>query len=114
MRSNKEIVDLIKQLMQQKGLTLSELARRTGVAKSTLSRYLNGSREFPLKLAETFAEPLDTTSEFLLGISAKSKMENESADLVAAHIDDDTPPEEREQIINFIENLKKARSDEKK
>ena len=28
---------------------------------------------------------------------------------IMAHIDDDTPEEERQQIINFIENLKKAR-----
>lgn len=110
MRSNKEIIELIKQLMNQKNLTLSELARRTGIAKSTLSRYLNGSREFPLNLAEAFAGALDTTTEYLLGVVPQGKNENEAAELIATHIDDDTPPEERQQIINFIENLKKSRS----
>ena len=38
---------------------------------------------------------------------------NSAADTIAAHIDDDTPEAEREQIINFIENLKKARNDDK-
>jgi hypothetical protein len=31
---------------------------------------------------------------------------NEVAQTIAAHIDDDTPDDEREQIINFIEKLK--------
>ena len=34
---------------------------------------------------------------------------NSTAETVAAHIDDDTPVEEKQQIINFIVNLKKAR-----
>ena len=45
---------------------------------------------------------------YLTSIHEESEL-NSTAQTIAAHIDDDTPEEERQQIINFIENLKKAR-----
>lgn len=53
--------------------------------------------------------------EYLLGIteynSSASKF-NYTAEVIAAHIDDDTSDTEREQIINFTENLKEIRKQE--
>ena len=34
MRNNAEIIELIKQICNEKGISLSELARKTGMAKS--------------------------------------------------------------------------------
>ena len=83
MRTNEEIISLIKELQNKRGLTLSELARRTDVAKSTLSRYLSGSREFPLNLADKFASVLDVTTPYLLG------MENETTRKQTVELDND-------------------------
>lgn len=106
MRTNEEIIVLIKQLQNKKGLSLSELARRTNVAKSTLSRYLSGSREFPLNLADKFASVLDVTTPFLLG------MENDSSEKQTVELDDDSvimtfdgkpiPDEDRELIKRLL------------
>lgn len=48
MRNNDEIITIIKSAMKEQDMSLSELARRVGVAKSAVSRYLNLTREFPL------------------------------------------------------------------
>lgn len=44
MRTNDEIIDLIKALCEEKDISLSELARRVGQAKSGVSRYFNKTR----------------------------------------------------------------------
>lgn len=67
MRSNEEIITILTELKNKKGLSLSELARRVGIAKSALSRYFNKTREFPLNKVEDFARVLDSTSEYILG-----------------------------------------------
>ena len=69
MRSNSEIVDIIISEKDKKGLSLSELARRTGIAKSAMSRYLNKTRQFPLNKAQDFADVLEISVEYLLGCS---------------------------------------------
>ena len=67
MHSNNEIIDIIISEKDKKGLSLSELARRTGVAKSAMSRYLNKTRNFPLNKAQDFANVLEISVEYLLG-----------------------------------------------
>lgn len=68
MNSNKEVVELVKKLTEEQGMSMSELARRVGTAKSAISRYFNGTREFPLNKVEEFASALHTTPDFLLGM----------------------------------------------
>src|SRR5699024_9206231 len=45
----------------------NELARRVGVAKSAMSRYLNLNREFPLNKVNEFSKALDLSPEYILG-----------------------------------------------
>lgn len=68
MNSNKEVVELVKKLTEEQGMSMSELARRVGTAKSAISRYFKGTREFPLNKVGEFASALDTTPDFLLGM----------------------------------------------
>ena len=69
MKSNSEIVDLIKDLYIEKGMSMSELARQVDMAKSALSRYFNKQREFPLNRISDFARVLNVKPEYLLGIN---------------------------------------------
>lgn len=73
MNSNKEVVELVKKLTEEQGMSMSELARRVGTAKSAISRYFNGTREFPLNKVEDFASALHTTPDFLLGMEYESQ-----------------------------------------
>lgn len=73
MRTNEEIIYLIQEEAKKKGMSMSELARRVGIAKSTMSRYFNKTREFPLNKADDFARIFNITPEFLLGIQKENK-----------------------------------------
>ena len=66
MRNNDEIITIIKTSMKEQNLSLSELARRVGVAKSAVSRYLNLTREFPLNRAEDLQKRLVSAQNIYL------------------------------------------------
>lgn len=68
MRSNEEIIDLLERLKDEKNISISELARRVGMAKSAVSRYFNRTREFPLNRVDDFAKALNVRPEYILGI----------------------------------------------
>lgn len=72
MRTNNEIITLIQNCVNEKSISMSELARRVGIAKSTMSRYFNRTREFPLNRADDFAKALGITPEYLLGINKEN------------------------------------------
>ena len=73
MKNNKEVVEMVKQLTKEQNMSMSELARRVGIAKSAISRYFNGTRELPLNRIEDFARALHTTSHFLLGVEPETQ-----------------------------------------
>lgn len=68
MNNSSEVIKLIKKLREEKGLTVEELAKRVGIAKSTLSRYENGQRSFPINDIGKYADVLDTSIEELLNL----------------------------------------------
>lgn len=68
MNSNREVVELVKKMTAEQNMSMSELARRVGIAKSAISRYFNGTRELPLNRIGDFASALHTTPNFLLGV----------------------------------------------
>ena len=69
MRNNDEIVAYVDNLRKSQNMSLNELARATGLAKSSLSRYFNKTRDFPVNKVHLFAKALHTTSENILGFS---------------------------------------------
>ncbi len=68
MRNADEIIAYIKSLRKKRKMSLDELASKVGIAKSTLSRYENGSREFPINDVHLYAEALGVSTFNILGI----------------------------------------------
>ncbi|MGV3162409.1 XRE family transcriptional regulator [Streptococcus hyovaginalis] len=68
MNNNNDIIQLITERKEELGLSLSELSRQVGMAKSAVSCYLNKTREFPLNRIPQFSRALDLSPETLLGI----------------------------------------------
>lgn len=101
MRNSEEIMKILEQLKREKGLSISEIARRTNMAKSTISRYFNGTREFPVNKVNDFAKVFDVSPEYILGVD-----QNE---VVAAHMDDDLTEEEILKVQAYIAGLKANR-----
>ena len=93
MRSNSEIVDIIVSLYTGKNWSLSEFARRLGFSKSSLSRYFNKNRKFPINKVYKFAEVLGVTSEYILGV-------NESSDDIL-DIYNQLISKRKENVINY-------------
>jgi len=76
MRNNEEIISLIKSYLDNSSMSMSELANKAGVSKSTLSRSLSGSRVFPLNKADDFASALGLTTEQFLNVKPSSNDTN--------------------------------------
>lgn len=68
MRSSKEVINMIKELRVQQGISMSELSRLVGVSKATLSRYESGQREFPINDIGKYAKALHKSINELLGL----------------------------------------------
>ncbi|WP_198645181.1 LexA family transcriptional regulator [Staphylococcus devriesei] len=58
--------------MNKKGFTSNELARKVGSSKSTISRYLNKSRQFPVNKVDDYAKVFNVTPEYILGFDEDS------------------------------------------
>ena len=57
---------ILAELIQDSGLTLSELHRRSGVSRTTLSRIVNGHQAMSRPTARKLAPTLDTSAEELI------------------------------------------------
>lgn len=68
LRSNDEIIKYLTELKSEKQLSISEIARRVGMAKSTVSRYFNKTREFPMNDVDKFAKAFGISSADILGM----------------------------------------------
>lgn len=96
MRSNEEIVTIIENRMKEKGLSMSELARRVNMAKSALSRYFNRTREFPLNRVNEFAKVLNLTPEYILGFDEH----NEDINTIYNQLE----PPRQAKVYNYAES----------
>lgn len=73
MRSSLEVIDYLNDLRKQQHVSISELARRVGMSKSTVSLYFKKTREFPVNRLDDFAKALHTTPEKVLGVKSASE-----------------------------------------
>ena len=68
MRTSTEVVDYLNTLRNQQNVSISELARRVKMSKSTVSLYFNKTRDFPVNRLGEFSKALHTTPEQVLGV----------------------------------------------
>ena len=74
MRSNDGIMNILIEARKRKGISINELASLTGVAKSSISRYENRSRQFPLDQIDTFSKALGLDPREVLGFNDDSNI----------------------------------------
>lgn len=104
MRSNDEIIRYLTQLKSEQQLTISEIARRTGMAKSAISRYFNKSREFPVNKVDDFAKVFNVTPEEILGIKKETDglSVDEAVDNLRAYQGKPISDDEKEVLKDII------------
>lgn len=66
MRTSIEVAKYIEQLLKEKNMKPVDLAEKTGVNKSTISRYFNGTRKIPMDEIGKFAKALNVEPSQLL------------------------------------------------
>lgn len=106
MNDNDKIINILNELKDEQEPSISELARRVGMAKSAVSRYFNKTRQFPLNRAHDFAAALNTTTEYILGIDdakSKSKKTKGVTIPVLGEVAAGIPIEAIEDIIDYEE-----------
>ncbi|WP_125772371.1 LexA family protein [Companilactobacillus furfuricola] len=79
MRTNDEIMNILDDLKSKQNLSISEIARRTGMAKSAVSRYFNRTREFPLNRVNDFAKAFHIEPDYLLNIDNSQSPKHKTA-----------------------------------
>lgn len=82
MRSSKEVIDYLNELRNQQNVSISELARRVNMSKSTVSLYFRKTREFPVNRLDDFAAALHTTPEDVLGVSNNEKQKPKISNVI--------------------------------
>lgn len=73
MRNSKEIINIIKQKREQLNISQRELAKLTGLNNSTISRYENLQRDFPINDLPIFCKVLSLDLNEVLNIEPQKK-----------------------------------------
>lgn len=86
----------IKQLREEKGMSVSELARRVGKNRATIYRYENGEIETaPYTILAPLAKALNTTPTYLMGIEDTPKNHIEEIKQLGLETD------ELQELVNY-------------
>lgn len=63
-----EMSERIKRIVEESGMSYSEIEKKTGIPKSALSRYLSGETgKIPLNRLKDLAKALGVSPEYLIG-----------------------------------------------
>lgn len=110
LRPSTEIIEIIKNRMKELNLNQKEVAEKTGISTSAISRYFNGSRDFPINDAPIFAKVLNIDLNYLLGIKTVEDLNLTGIERIAAsHKDEDFSQEDLEDIQKYIDFVKAKR-----
>lgn len=105
MRSNKEIITVLNNLRIEQHISVSELARKVDMAKSALSRYFNGTREFPLNKINIFAKALGVSPEYILGVEPQQQLPKTTQKILS--LLNKLPDKEQEKILSIVQQRAK-------
>lgn len=97
-------------LRKKKKLTQAEMADILGVARTTYSSYEQGRRTPDAEIQNKIADYFSVSLDYLHGRPEQNTSENKMSKeqlTVAAHIDENVTDEEMEDILNYIEFIKK-------
>ncbi|HHW9458103.1 TPA: LexA family transcriptional regulator [Staphylococcus aureus] len=94
--------DRLKQIMSERKISQSELSRRTGIGRNSISDYLNGKYEAKQDKVFELAKALNVNEAWLMGfdISKNRKIENNDITSIYNKL---TPPRQ-ENVLNYANN----------
>ncbi len=109
---NKKIMGQnIQAYMDKKNVSRQKLSDDLGVSYTTLSDWIKGNTYPRIDKIELMANYFGIEKSDLVEDHAKMNNANKTANLLAAHIDDDASEDEISDIMNYIDFLKNKRND---
>lgn len=98
------VITNIKNLLDERKMTQSELAEKIGTTQTNISRYLSGTRKIDLDILEKIATVFSVSLDYLLGRDDKdAKLKIALNSISTEGLNDD----DIEMVKGLIENLKK-------
>ncbi len=92
----------VLKLMEQKGITQKELSKRSGIAESSISRYLHSEKMPRMDVVINFAKALEVETEYLLDEKEKSESAYTTIATAVARKGSELTAEERNRLIALI------------
>ena len=92
----------VLKLMEQKGVTQKALSKMSGIAESSISRYLHSDSAPRLDVIINFAKALDVETEYLLDEQDKSESAYTSIATAVARKGNELTAEEKNRLIALI------------
>lgn len=92
----------VLKLMEQKGITQKELSKRSGIAESSISRYLHSEKMPRMDVVINFAKALEVDIEYLLDEKEKSESAYITIATAVARKGSELTAEERNRLIALI------------
>lgn len=108
MRNSKEIINIIKKKREQLNISQRELAKLTGLNNSTISRYENLQRDFPINDLPIFCKVLGLDLNEVLNIEPKkkNKLTTDQEQLITHYNNSNT--QGKTIILTTAKNISKA------
>lgn len=104
----KEIKERIKEALELRGMTASELARKSKIDKGAISRYLKGEVIPKQSKVGAMATALNVSPTWLLGYDVDIAIKK-NKEIVAVF--EQLSPSDQEQVLNYAEYLLKKGTD---
>ena len=99
--------DKIKQCRENQGLSMTDLAKKTGMTISAISQFESGDRAPSLESLDKLADALEVSVDYLMGREEKISDENLSAMFRGLQ---NMTEEDREEMLNFYQFLRAKES----
>ncbi|WP_390579954.1 helix-turn-helix domain-containing protein, partial [Staphylococcus pseudintermedius] len=90
--------DRLKQIMSERKISQSELSRRTGIGRNSISDYLNGKYEAKQDKVFELAKALNVNEAWLMGFDISKNREIENS--ITSIYDKLTPPRQK-RVLDF-------------
>ncbi|HAR5937236.1 TPA: helix-turn-helix domain-containing protein, partial [Staphylococcus pseudintermedius] len=90
--------DRLKQIMSERKISQSELSRRTGIGRNSISDYLNGKYEAKQDKVFELAKALNVNEAWLMGFDISKNREIENS--ITSIYDQLTPPRQK-RVLDF-------------
>lgn len=110
LETGNEVIDRLKCAIETAGLSYVELEKKTGIAKSSLQRYVSGTtKKIPIDAINAIAFATNIPSTWIMGYD-KDNCPNQNMEIISllSELSDD----DRREAINYIKYIASRKKDE--